>query len=326
MGFTLSAGYADIYDEFLAYKKSRVSEQGYKTIEAQVRTLVKWFDEEDIPLEEAGIQDALRFRKAAGERTGRTGSAVSIGAVCNYLAAGRCFFDYLVQTERRETNPFMEVPYPRNPEHISRNVLTVAQMNLLLETLAKFDIMPDARHRAARYRVHVLGEFLYATGLRIAEASSLAPEDIDTERRLVHVRQGKGGIPRTAFLTGYAAEVMRLYLSEGKNMLESANAQGRNGTLFGSCHARMDIFLNRELRNICTALEIPVITSHGFRHSLGTHLLKAGCDMRHIQVILGHEKLGTTQIYTRVDKEDLKSSLDKFHPRKWQGVRKEGAE
>jgi len=60
-----------------------------------------------------------------------------------------------------------------------------------------------------------------------------------------------------------------------------------------------------------------VITSHGFRHSLGTHLLRSGCDMRHIQVILGHEALSTTQIYTKVDKEDLKKSLDAFHPRRW---------
>ena len=55
------------------------------------------------------------------------------------------------------------------------------------------------------------------------------------------------------------------------------------------------------------------------RHSLGTQLLRAGCDIRHIQVILGHEKLGTTQIYTQVDGDDVKKCLDEFHPRSGTG-------
>lgn len=75
--------------------------------------------------------------------------------------------------------------------------------------------------------------------------------------------------------------------------------------------------LNSRLRKLCLELEIPVITSHGFRHSLGTHLLRSGCDMRHIQVILGHDKLSSTQIYTKVYADDLKDSIDKYHPRQW---------
>ena len=88
-------------------------------------------------------------------------------------------------------------------------------------------------------------------------------------------------------------------------------------TLFGADKARVAHVLNAELATICNGLGIPAITSHGFRHSLGTHLLRSGCDMRHIQMILGHEALQTTQIYTRVDKDDLKRSLDEHHPRQF---------
>jgi len=190
-------------------------------------------------------------------------------------------------------------------------------MTLLLTTLSRFDAASDIRRRGICYRLHVLAEFLYATGLRIAEAASLDDEDIDLDKRLVYVKEGKGGRPRTAFLTGYAADVMRWYLKTGRKALEKAQAQGCNGKLFGACHQRLSIFLCLHLKAVCTELDIPVISSHGFRHSLGTHLLKSGCDMRHIQVILGHEDLGTTQQYTHVDKEDLRNSLDRFHPRKW---------
>jgi site-specific recombinase XerD len=323
MGFTLGEPYASLYEEFLTWRKPRTSAQGYKALAARLRVVTGWLDGEEVPPEDAGIADVLRFKKEAGERLGKTGQAVTSGTIHNYLHCGRILFDYLVQTGRRKTNPFREVGYPRQTEHLSRNVLTAAQMNKLLETLAGFSGIPQRRRRLERYRLHVMAEFLYATGLRMAEAAGLIEENLDLERRMVYVPEGKGGVPRTAFLTGYAADVMREYLRAGRDALEAGQGQGRNGTLFGACHDRLKIFLTRELNKIWTALELPVISSHGFRHSLGTHLLRAGCDMRHIQVILGHERLGTTQVYTRVDKEDLKNSLDKFHPRQWRNLPKE---
>jgi site-specific recombinase XerD len=324
MALVLREPYASLYEEFLAYQKPRTSGQGYKAAVARLRVVAGWLDKEDVLPEEAAIQDVLRFKKESGERLGKTGNPVSLGTILNYLHNGRAFFDYLIQTGRRKTNPFREVAYPRSPDHLSRNVLSVAQMHTLLEALAKFYEIKKIRPRLERYRLHVLSEFLYATGLRIAEAAGLTETNLDLDRRMVYVPEGKGGIPRTVFLTGYAAEVMGQFLLYGRPALEAGGqGQGRNGTLFGACHDRLKIFLNRELKKICAALELPGITSHGFRHSLGTHLLKAGCDMRHIQVILGHERLGTTQIYTHVDKEDLKKSLDTFHPRQWPNTPKE---
>ncbi|GHV12896.1 hypothetical protein FACS189491_06810 [Spirochaetia bacterium] len=87
-------------------------------------------------------------------------------------------------------------------------------------------------------------------------------------------------------------------------------------TVFGASPQWLTAAVNSGLKEACGELGLPVITSHGFRHSLGTHLLRAGCDLRYIQIILGHERLSTTQIYTSVDKEDLKKSLDRYHPRK----------
>jgi len=111
---------------------------------------------------------------------------------------------------------------------------------------------------------------------------------------------------------------MARYLAVGRPMLMHQFTRGHERTLFGAGKARVAEVVNGELRRVCAELELPVITSHGFRHSLGTHLLRSGADMRHIQAILGHESIATTQVYTHVEKEDLKKSLDAYHPRHWQ--------
>jgi len=276
---------------------------------------VKWLEDEELDPAEVGIEQASGYMATWSQAISRTGKPYASGTVHNQLKAARKFFGYLVATDRMGTNPFMEVDPPRHGEALSRNILTEAQMGRLLADLEHFDREKEIRTRHRHYRVHVIAEFLYSTGLRIDEACHLLPENLDVEARLVHVAVGKGGQPRTAFMTAYAAEVMKHYLSSGRAAVMRNNQN--NGSLFGACTDRILSLANQELEARCRALELPVITTHGFRHSLGTHLLRSGCDMRHIQVILGHQALATTQIYTRVTKDDLKKSLDEFHPRKW---------
>ena len=315
MAYVLATDVADLFEEFLEAEKPKVSAQGYTTLAGITKRLISWFDDEELELAEVGILEAVRYQSALSERLTREGTPIATGTMHNYLKVARRFFDYLVQTERVKTNPFKELRYPRLPDHLSRNVLTEAQMGRLLGELGRFDELDIWWMRERRYRVHVIAEFLYATGLRIAEASALVSEDLDLEQRLVYVRCGKGGKPRTAFLNRYAAAVMGKYLEAGRSAIMHHFTRDHAHTLFGANKARVAEVMNGELKAVCLSLELPVITSHGFRHSLGTHLLRSGCDMRHIQAILGHEALGTTQIYTRVDKEDLKKSLDEHHPR-----------
>ena len=88
------------------------------------------------------------------------------------------------------------------------------------------------------------------------------------------------------------------------------------GKLFGAEGERLGVVLSCVLEKVCTKLKLPKLTAHSFRHSFGYHLLKAGCDIRYIQELLGHKRLFTTQIYIKVDKEDLRKVLDRHHPRK----------
>lgn len=317
MGHILSAGYADVYEEFLAAERPRTSAQGFATLASLTRRVLAWFWDEEIELERVTVMDAVRYQSALSERNTKDGQPVSAGTMRNYLKAARRFFGHLVRTGRIATNPFGELSYPRLGEHLSRNGLSESQMSLLLDALARFDEPATRPERLRRYRVHVLAEFLYATGLRIAEACSLIAQNLDLRARLVYLPEGKGGKGRTAFLTGYACDVIERYLSSGRALVLGSYPRTHGEALFGADKGRVATVLNAELAAVCHALGLPVITSHGFRHSLGAHLLRSGCDMRHIQAILGHESLQTTQVYTRVDKDDLKRSLDAYHPRTW---------
>lgn len=309
-GGRYTPGEKTLVAEFLEEEKNRLSAQGFVALRGRLGRVLAWFETQGLSVLEVGITEALQFQSDFSQRLSANGQQVSTGTLVNYIKAARRFFDYLVATERRTDNPMRELRYPRLGVHLSRNVLSEAQMGQLLRRLAQFKNLRE-------YRTHVVAELLYATGLRIAEAGALTAADLDLRRQMLQVKHGKDGKSRTAFLGSYSAEVLQVYLDTGRQKLLGRYPRTRQDVLFGTTKARLAEAVNAELEKLCRELDLPVITTHGFRHSLGTHLLRSGCDMRHIQAILGHEALGTTQIYTRVDKEDLKRSLDAFHPRQW---------
>lgn len=315
----LHAPYDTLYEEFLSYCKERSTKQGYISVKNTSYRILSWFEQEDILIEEAGVRDCLYFRKSIGQRVTREGKPVSEGTIQNYLKIARKLFSYAVQSGRRESNPFEEVESPRLPVRISRNVLTEDQMTRLLDYLSRYHEAKNILQKVSYYRIHVVCEFLYATGLRLSEAGSLVCENIDTSQRTVYVPLGKGEKPRTAYMSEYVSSLMDVYMKKGRAVFKQVYGKecGEKDTVFFSGKGGLGYVVNSRLKRVCETLGIPVITTHGFRHSLGTHLLKNGCDMRYIQTILGHESLETTQIYTRVDKEDVRKSIDTYHPRQW---------
>lgn len=317
MSYTLSEPYASVYEEYLKYEKGLVSSEGYISLKNRTRTVLKWFESENLLLEEVNIQDALRFKEYLNEKNTKDGVCISTGTMLNYLKAVKKLYRYLLSTEKIKTNPFVEITNPRLPKHISRNVLTESQMNRLLDKLKDFNSLNNPDECRNRYCCHVYSEFLYSTGLRANEAASLVLSNIDLKQRTVYVPNGKGGKSRTAYMTGYAADILKVYIENARDKIFYKTYIKQKELLFGLSSHSFEEKLNKELKSVCIELGIPVITSHGFRHSLGTHLLRAGCDIRYIQTILGHDTLESTQVYTSVYKDDLKNSIDKYHPRQF---------
>jgi integrase/recombinase XerD len=309
----LSGEYETVYQDFLEYQKRRTTKAGFVTLRKTTRYFLAWLEAEKIAPDKAVFHDCLRYRDFVSSRLKADGTELSIGTLHTRITAGKALCRFLVETDRCTENPFAEVSYPRSPRLVRRNALSQPEMRTLLEYFSRYHEEKTRREQINRYWLHVVCEFLYATGLRVFEAAALRAEDVHTDEQWVYIAQGKGNRSRIAFMTKFASDITRLYIEKSRPMLIRKRYQ-ENG-LFGVREQRFIEKLNQALRVSCGKLRIPVITSHGFRHSLGTHLLRNGADIRYIQAVLGHRRLTSTQVYAEVDRETLRDCIDLFHPR-----------
>lgn len=159
------------------------------------------------------------------------------------------------------------------------------------------------------HRNRLMVELAYGSGLRRAEIAALDIEDLDPQGKTVCVRKGKGGKARIVPITQAAIDTMREYLRER-----------------GVARGPLIVNYNRKRRMNpgsvgAMVMKITGYNIHAFRHACATHMLQAGCDLRYIQELLGHEGIGTTQIYTKVDAAHLSKIIRKAHPRAKKEVR-----
>ncbi len=157
-------------------------------------------------------------------------------------------------------------------------------------------------------------ELLYATGVRVAELCGLDVDDVDRERRVVRVL-GKGGKERAVPYGAPASAAVEAWLARGRPVW-AAPSSGP-ALLLGARGGRMDPRTVRTLvhQRLGDVPGAPDMGPHGMRHSAATHLLEGGADLRSVQELLGHASLATTQIYTHVSVERLRTSYDRAHPR-----------
>jgi integrase/recombinase XerC len=169
------------------------------------------------------------------------------------------------------------------------------------------DEVVDLRDRAAL-------ELLYATGVRVGELCGLDLDDVDGGRRVVRVL-GKGRKERSVPYGVPAQRALDRWLREGRPRW--AGARSASALLLGVRGGRVDPRTVRALvhRRLAAVPGAPDLGPHGLRHSAATHLLEGGADLRSVQELLGHATLATTQIYTHVSIERLRTSYERAHPR-----------
>ena len=157
-------------------------------------------------------------------------------------------------------------------------------------------------------------ELLYATGIRVGELVSLDVDDVDRERNLVRV-MGKGRKERSVPFGHPAAVAVDRWVRHGRPALR---VEGAGGALFlGARGRRIDQRAVRSMvhSRIADVPGAPDIGPHGLRHTAATHLLEGGADLRSVQELLGHASLATTQLYTHVTTDRLRSAYRQAHPR-----------
>lgn len=226
------------------------------------------------------------------------------------LSSLRTFFRYCYSEGWVTANPMEEIESPRLDKRIP-NPLSYQQVQHLFD-------QPDTRDYLG-FRDRVVMELFYSSGLRVSELVALNRADFDPKNFLVRLR-GKGRKERVIPITKNAAEWIAAYLSH------SERHQDLNGHL-----AQVDeeaVFLNR-LGTRLTARSVDRkfdkylsmsglaghVTPHTIRHTIATHWLESGMDLKTIQLLLGHTSLATTTIYTQVSPKLKKEVYDKTHPR-----------
>lgn len=223
-----------------------------------------------------------------------------------HFAALRTFFKFLTERHGLKDNPLKEVQLPKMEKKLPL-VLTTKQIDELLT--APFRV--EKSDRAPKWmpaRDAAILELFYSSGLRLAELVGLDVADVDVFSENVRVL-GKGRKERVIPVGAPALAAIQKYRQE---------AGVHSGPLFISKLrrrlTRTNVWL--VLRRYLPHTSIPLkVSPHKLRHSFATHLLDAGADLRSVQSLLGHASLSTTQIYTHVTVERLKTAYDSAHPR-----------
>lgn len=267
-------------------------------------------------LEEIRYREALEYQGFIIERN----EDYSASTVNGYILAVSGFYDYLESKNLVFNNPFATMKRLRLDKKIPRNILSEENMAKLLKYFREWNTEENLKRRVSRYKMHVISELMYSTGLRVHEAGKLNVEDVNLFTGYVTVREGKGGFSRQAILNDYAKSVLNIYISRMRELTFTKRNLPNRDKLFGMTPAYFEKYVNESLLKATMYLGLNKITSHGFRHAVGYHLLKSGCDIRHIQEVLGHKSLKNTEIYTKVDREDLRKILDKYHPRQFKRI------
>lgn len=226
-------------------------------------------------------------------------------------ASVRAFCAWAHREGLLEADPSIRLRAPR-PDNRLPGVLSTDQASRLMETAARLAHDADPETRPLALRDAAILETLYATGVRVSELVGLDVGDLDQGQRTLRVL-GKGGKERTVPYGLPAARALEAWLAV-RGELRGPDA---GPALFlGARGRRIDPRIVREvIHRMCTAAGVPDLGPHGLRHSAATHVLGGGADLRSVQEILGHSSLATTQRYTHVSAERLRSVYDQAFPR-----------
>jgi len=241
-----------------------------------------------------------------------------VTTVARRLSAMRQLYRFLYAEGRRADDPAAVLQGPKRERNLPKT-LSLADVDRLLRTAAASD--PDAplAVRLRAMRLACLVELLYATGLRVSELVALPVSAARKDARVIIVR-GKGNKERMVPLNDAAKRSMTAYLA-----LLKESGQKEPGNLaqskwlfpsFGEAGHLTRQHFARELKSLAAAagLRAAQVSPHVLRHAFASHLLHNGADLRVVQTLLGHADISTTQIYTHVLEERLKSLVRDLHP------------
>jgi integrase/recombinase XerD len=240
-------------------------------------------------------------------RISQRGSLLSLRSQEMLLLGSLGFTRYLKERDYLISDPGERIKRPKQSQRLPKTILSIPEVQKLLKT-------PDMQTPLG-YRDRIILEILYDTAIRRLELRNLKLPDLDLESGYILIRGGKGNKDRVVPLTSRVAELIKNYLLFIRPaLLQDAEDQGY---LILNYKGR-----SMDPRSIWASVHNSVkqsglrknISTHTLRHTCATHMLRNGAPIRHLQEMLGHASLESTQIYTHVTINDLKEVHAKYHP------------
>jgi len=282
-------------EDYLLFLKTE-KKLGDNTINSYMLDLEDFFKTFNGSIESCTKKDILTYISSI--------NGLEVSTVNRHISSLKSFFNYLVDESIIKVSPMEEVSSLKKAKKLPK-YLSISEVNKLLNIPlnSEFD-----------YRNKAMLELMYATGLRVSELVSIEYSNIDFENSIIRIN-GKGKKERIIPLGEVASYYLKVYLSDYRSKLLKRNTYNQ---VFLNNHGKPITRqgFNYILENIreLTGIE-KEITPHVLRHSFATHLLEGGADIRSIQEMLGHENISTTNIYTEVVNDVLRSNYEMYHNR-----------
>ncbi len=286
-----------VFLEFLTVEKG-LSANTIKSYSIDLRKLFLFFGKEKISWLKAKEEDLTKFIHHQSRAN------LSSRSLARLISSVKSFYRFLVLDGMISKNPASNLSTPR--------IWLDLPKFLTEEEVQKLIAQPEKKSSHS-LRDKAMLEFLYATGLRVSELTSLRLKDLNLEQGFVLCR-GKGGKERIVPIGHSARLVLRQYLQEVRPRLDKREDESLFLTNRGGAFTRQGFWKMLKKYGKQAGLE-KKISPHVLRHSFATHLLERGADLRSVQLMLGHSQITTTQIYTHVSRKRIQKVYEKYHPR-----------
>lgn len=282
-------------EDYLLFLKTE-KKLGDNTINSYMLDLEDFFKTFNGSIESCTKKDILTYISSI--------NGLEVSTVNRHISSLKSFFNYLVDESIIKVSPMEEISSLKKAKKLPK-YLSISEVDKLLNIPlnSEFD-----------YRNKAMLELMYATGLRVSELVSIEYSNIDFENSIIRIN-GKGKKERIIPLGEVASYYLKVYLNDYRSKLLKRNTYNQ---VFLNNHGKPITRqgFNYILENIRELTGITKeITPHVLRHSFATHLLEGGADIRSIQEMLGHENISTTNIYTEVVNDVLRSNYEMYHNR-----------
>lgn len=289
-----------MYQDYLEFQR-QYAQNTIKSYTTDINNLINFLNQED-------LGDLLSVSNRIGKfYVTHLYNRYTPKSILRKISAVRSLYEFLIEEEIMSKNPFEFVVLPK----VSRKLPKFVYPKEMIDFLNNIDTS-----KAIGKRNKAIFELLYGSGLRAQELVDVKIKDFDYVNKTLLVH-GKGNKERIVPIHDTSIQTIQHYIMFGRPEL-SLRSEEDSTFLFLNFRGTqiskrgVNLILEKELETQASTLKI---SPHSFRHSFATHLINNGVDLRVVQELLGHESLSTTQIYTKVSKEKLKSEYLNTHPR-----------